>query len=220
MASDSSQYGTPKAGVETRIANVHSVEFSYPQRTLFHNFSAAIPAGVTWVGGDENTGKTTLLRLLAGEVTPHAGEIDYGPIASRKPGAATAIYIDPKSEQFDKFSVTQFRVHMQERHPLFDAGAWKEMAYALGLGDHLQKSIYMLSTGSKRKLFLAAALCAGAPLTLLDEPFAALDLSSVRKVQVYLRAWSDSSDRACVVADYLPPTDVALVQSIVLPTRY
>jgi ABC-type polysaccharide/polyol phosphate transport system ATPase subunit len=40
-----------------------------------HNLSFSWPAGVSWICGDEGTGKTTLLRLLAGDVQPLVGTV-------------------------------------------------------------------------------------------------------------------------------------------------
>ena len=85
---------------------------------------------------------------------------------------------------------------------------------ALDLTLHLEKPLYMLSTGSKRKVWLAAALASGAALTLLDEPFAALDRSSIRSVLDLLREAASHRQRAWVVADYEAPPGVPLAQHI------
>jgi energy-coupling factor transporter ATP-binding protein EcfA2 len=94
-----------------------------------------------------------------------------------------------------------------------------EVTDGLSLAEHLAKPLYMLSTGSKRKVWLAAAFAAGATLTLLDDPFAALDKPSIRFVQQRLALWAapdQASARACVLALYELPADVALAQVITL----
>ena len=68
----------------------------------------------------------------------------------------------------------------------------------------------MLSTGSKRKVWLAAACASGAPLTLLDEPFAALDKTSIRCLLGVLGDAAAQPQRAWVLADYVAPPGVPL----------
>jgi ABC-type Mn2+/Zn2+ transport system ATPase subunit len=84
----------------------------------------------------------------------------------------------------------------------------------LGLAPHIDKPLYMHSTGSKRKVWLAAALASGATLTLLDEPFAALDKSSIRRILELLQEAAQHTHRAWVVADYEAPPGVALAHTI------
>jgi ABC-type multidrug transport system ATPase subunit len=74
---------------------------------------------------------------------------------------------------------------------------------------HLEKRLNMLSTGSRRKVMVLAALASGAAVTLLDQPFAALDVASVRIIQEVLREASDHPSRAWLVADYEAPANLS-----------
>jgi ABC-type nitrate/sulfonate/bicarbonate transport system ATPase subunit len=85
-----------------------------------------------------------------------------------------------------------------------------------GLQQHLVKPLYMLSTGSRRKVWLSAALAAGAPLTLIDQPFAALDAPSIRFLTEQLHAASQDHSRVWLLADHAPPDGVALAGIIEL----
>jgi energy-coupling factor transporter ATP-binding protein EcfA2 len=76
----------------------------------------------------------------------------------------------------------------------------------------------MLSTGTRRKIFLAAAFASGAAVTLLDEPFAALDKASINMMLELLQEAASHRSRAWVVADYVAPHGVALAASIALTT--
>jgi energy-coupling factor transporter ATP-binding protein EcfA2 len=80
----------------------------------------------------------------------------------------------------------------------------------LALAPELNKQLFMLSTGSKRKVWLAAAFASGAALTLLDMPFAALDKASIRFVLALLEDAAADPARAFVVADYAAPAGVSL----------
>ena len=77
----------------------------------------------------------------------------------------------------------------------------------------------MLSTGSKRKVWLAAAFASGAPVTLLDEPFAALDQASIGFVMELLQDAAQHPTRAWVLAHYEAPGEVPLAAIIELADR-
>jgi ABC-type nitrate/sulfonate/bicarbonate transport system ATPase subunit len=72
------------------------------------------------------------------------------------------------------------------------------------------KQLFMLSTGSKRKVWLTAAFASGAAVLLLDEPFAALDAPSIAFVKEQLQGISAHAGRAAVIADYAAPSGVPL----------
>jgi ABC-type nitrate/sulfonate/bicarbonate transport system ATPase subunit len=67
----------------------------------------------------------------------------------------------------------------------------------------------MLSTGSKRKVWLSAAFASGAALTLIDQPFAALDAPSIRFLRELLVEASEHTSRAWLLADHAAPAGIA-----------
>ncbi len=72
----------------------------------------------------------------------------------------------------------------------------------------------MLSTGSKRKVLLAAAIASNAPLTLLDDPLAALDKPSIKMVLQQLCAAAVAKERVYVVAHYEALAGVPLAATL------
>ena len=74
----------------------------------------------------------------------------------------------------------------------------------------------MLSAGSRRKLGLVAAAASDARLTLLDQPYAALDARSARLLSELLAEAAQDPHRAWVLADYALP---AALQDLALATR-
>lgn len=199
------------------VLEVSALSFEFGQRTLFSELHWIVPAGVSWVHGGEGTGKTTLLRLLAGELRPTAGSIKV----CNTPSTAKAVVHSPKvfltnprSEAFDALTVIDFFAHWAGRYTGFDAPVATSLATQLGLEAHLSKPLYMLSTGSKRKVWLAAAFASGADATLLDEPFAALDHRSIQFVLDLLLEAAQHATRSWVVADYTPPEAIPLASVI------
>ena len=60
------------------LLSVDALDFGYPQCNVFQGFSLRCNAGLVLVCGDESTGKTTLLRLLAGELAAQKGRVVVG----------------------------------------------------------------------------------------------------------------------------------------------
>jgi ABC-type Mn2+/Zn2+ transport system ATPase subunit len=99
---------------------------------------------------------------------------------------------------------------MRQKHFHFDEVLLQELIDSLSIAPHLDKPLYMLSTGSRRKVWLAAAFASGAPVTLLDEPFAALDSPSIASVKRLLALAAHQPARVYLIADYEAPTGVPL----------
>lgn len=193
------------------------LSFDYPGRPLFAAQSWRIPSGVTWVHGGEGCGKTTLLRLLAGALPLRAGQLQVnGVLLAGQPAAyrQQVFWADPQSEAFEQVTPHDYLASLPGLYPRFEVALWPALVDGLGLAPHLHKPLYMLSTGSKRKVWLAAALASGAPVTLLDEPFAALDLASVHFVLRWLGEAAAHPTRAWLVADYAAPAGVPLASVI------
>jgi ABC-type multidrug transport system ATPase subunit len=90
------------------------------------------------------------------------------------------------------------------RHGGLAPEAVKELVADFGLGPHLDKELFRLSTGTRRKVGLLAAFASAATITLIDEPFAALDKASIAVVTDGLEAVAGHPRRAWVVATHTP----------------
>ncbi len=180
--------------------------FGHPgQPSLFKDLSFTVPLGVSWLGGDEGSGKTTLLRLLAGELRPQAGSVR---------AAGAVFWVNPRDDGCAALTPGQCFERMARQHPLLDVMLLEQLVQALDLSPHRAKRLDMLSTGSRRKVWLAAAFASGAALTLLDQPLAALDKPSIGLVTELLQDASSHPARGWVVADYAAPRGVALAATL------
>jgi ABC-type transport system involved in cytochrome c biogenesis ATPase subunit len=148
-----------------------------------------LPAGLVAVTGDEGTGKTHLLRRIAGELPG-------------QPGAPDALWLDLSLPGQDEQLVEQVWDAVRQRSRRWDAQLLQQLVDALDLQPHAGKKLLMLSTGSRRKVAIVGLLASGATVTCLDQPFAALDAASARVLREFLADVADHATRTWVIADY------------------
>ena len=199
------------------ILEVTGLHFGYPERTLFSDWSTRMPAGVTLVLGGDGRGKTTLLRLLAGELAADAGEFCIHGMKLRTqptPYLQQTFWTEPRTTAFDQMTPVDFFQLQRSKYAGFDEGLLARCVDGLALAPELPKQMFMLSTGSKRKVYLAAAFASGAAVTLLDMPFAALDKASVACVLSLLAEAATHPSRVFVAADYAAPAGVPLTGTL------
>lgn len=207
------------------VLHIEGLTFGYPQRPLFSQLSASIAAGLNLIRGGEGRGKSTLLRLLSGELPAQTGSlrISGGSINAVSSTSDAHAYrqrvfrADPRSDAHDQLTPLQYFDGLRPRYPAFPGAAEPRLLTlqdGLDLTPHLHKPMYMLSTGSKRKVWLAAALSCGASVTLIDEPFAALDTVSIAFLIEQLQSTGEDPWRAVVIADYEAPVNLAFARII------
>lgn len=173
--------------------------------------------GLTLVRSDDDSDMSHLLRWLSGKVKPRSGQVQW--LLHSRPVSTTELerlvfWVDPADRSQDKVSVSAYWQQLRGRYPRWNDAMLDELQAELGLTPHLDKALFMLSTGSRRKAALAAALAAGAALTLLDQPYAALDLPSRRCITRCLLDCASQVERIYVMADYEAPEGAPLSQVI------
>ncbi len=204
------------------LLSIDDLHFSHPHTPVFSGFHARIGGGLVLVCGDESTGKTTLLRLLAGDVAPQRGRFTLlGASAVSAPEAyrAQVFHADPRAEALDPLTAQAWLDAQARRYPGWDAQALASHIEGFALAEHLGKTFYALSTGTRRKVCMAAALASQAPLTLIDEPIAGLDKPSIAYLAQALGCSSRGGERAVVVAHYATLPGVQWAQVLELPPR-
>ena len=207
-------------GQAAAVLTVDGLRFHYPgQAALFADWSSRIGPGITLVRGGESRGKTTLLRLLAGALAAQTGDLQINGISLGHQAAAyrrQVFWTDTRSDAFDQVSPLDYLASLGSRYPAFDPDGVAPLLAALSLDEHQHKPLYMLSTGSKRKVWLAGAFASAAAVTLLDDPFSALDQASIRWVieRLAQEAAQRNHQRAWLIADYAAPVGLPLTSVI------
>lgn len=196
--------------------------FSYGNLHVLTMWDGAFAPGLTWLRGANGSGKSTLLKVLAGALVPFAGRR----VAAGTDAATDALgyrrqvfWCGPGAPAFDHLRAPEFFGFMATLYPRSGQAPLAEAVQGLGLGPFLGPRIAQLSSGNQRKVWLAAALAAGTPVVLLDEPFNALDAASAAWLHQALARHARAAAQAWVVASHEAPAPGAPVATLDLPSR-
>ncbi len=156
------------------LMNIEDISFSYGEGLpiLIDGLSLAVGKNERiCVIGRNGKGKTTLLRVLAGELLPRAGEI------SSHPNGKTGYYAQSNTELLrPRLTVEE---EMLSSCPDGDRQRARNVCGAMMFeGDDALKPVSVLSGGEKSRVLLGKLLLAPANLLILDEPTNHLDMES------------------------------------------
>jgi putrescine transport system ATP-binding protein len=140
--------------------------------------------------GKSGCGKTTLLKIIAGLMTPDAGAIVHnGNDLTQTPVEQRGIvYLSQEPLLFPHMTAAEnisFGMRMRHRTKEEVAGATNDMLLALGLHDHGGKLPEALSGGQKQRVAFGRALLVQPKVLLLDEPFGSLDAGTREEMQQF-----------------------------------
>ncbi len=193
------------------MLRISDISFSIAGRPLLEGASATIPDGhKVGIVGRNGTGKTTLFRLIRGELTLDGGEITLpsrariGGVAQEVPSSETSLLetvleadteraalLAEDSQDPNRIAEIQMR--------LSDIDAWSAEARAAtilrGLGftsDEMLQPCSAFSGGWRMRVALAAVLFSAPDLLLLDEPTNYLDLEGALWLESYLAKYPHS----------------------------
>ena len=153
------------------------------------------------IHGGNGSGKTTLLRVLAGLLSPGAGQIRIrGEAATRESVARTCALLGHLLGHKGELTTAEnlrFAIGLNGQRPGTDIDA---ALASVGLAGHEDSPARQLSAGQKKRLGLARLLLLPAPLWLLDEPYANLDLDGIALVNRVVEAHIGSGGAALITS--------------------
>jgi ABC-type multidrug transport system ATPase subunit len=190
---------------EPALLRIAELSFSYPARHVFTRFSRGFPGGLTWLRGGNGSGKSTLLKLAGGALPPMLGRLEVDGIdAVRQPldYRRRVFWCGPGPVALDHLTPAEYCGFLAGLYPSFDRRQLTSHIEGFALGPHLGRTLRTLSTGTQRKVWIAAALAAGTRVTLMDEPLNALDAASAAHLRGALSACAAQSERAWIVTSH------------------
>ena len=184
----------PDPNVSARpLLAVHGLAFSRNETPVFGPLDFAVHANeALLVQGGNGAGKTTLLRVLAGLLRADAGSVDIdGRPARHELRARFVAYLGHLPGLKADLSALQNLDFLGGLHGRRMAQTAEAAMAIVGLAGYEDAPLRTLSAGQKKRLGLARLWLSPAPLWLLDEPYANLDLDGItlvnRMVQAHLR---------------------------------
>jgi len=145
--------------------------------------------------GPSGCGKSSILKAVAGFLQPAAGAVRVGERLVTGPGPDRIVVFQEFDQLLPWKTVVQnvaFPLRVARKLPVAQARARAEAALGkVGLGQFLEAYPHTLSGGMKQRAAIARALASEPDILLMDEPFAALDALTRRRLQEELLALAE-----------------------------
>ena len=165
-------------------------------REIIYDYSEQIPAGsITVIFGANGCGKSTLLAAIAGDIAPVKGTItidDVHPILTSPAQLAQIRAVAIQNQSYTLGFTVQQVIEM--------AGASVQVMQALELTDLAHRQVTALSGGETARVSIATAIAQDTPVLLLDEPLAAQDIHSRKRIIELLQKLAEGGKTIVVVA--------------------
>ena len=164
------------------LVNLESVSHAFGTRVLLDGVSLGVGAGeVIGVVGRNGDGKTTLLRVLTGDLVPDSGRVTISNSASI--GVLTQHQAGSPGE-----TIRQVVLDGAADHVYAARADRREIVEALLAGVDLDRPVETLSGGERRRVGLVEVLLGDHDLIVLDEPTNHLDVEAIAFLASHLRS--------------------------------
>ena len=186
---------SPSSPASPPVVSVQGVDLTYGRgksaKQVLSDISLDIGEGEFVVAlGASGSGKTSLLRLLAGYERASAGRIDILAAAAGAPRPEVGVVFQHANlfpwltiRRNAEFGLLMQRVGKRERERIA-----AETIAQVGLGDYGHYLPYQLSGGMKQRAAIARTLAADPRIVLMDEPFGALDAITREHLQSLVKS--------------------------------
>jgi len=164
-------------------------------REIIYDYSEQIPAGsITVIVGPNGCGKSTLLAAIAGDIAPVKGTItidDVHPILTSPQALSRIRAMAVQNQSYTLGFTVQQVIEM--------AGPSADVMEALELSALAHRQVTALSGGETARVSIAAAIAQKTPVLLLDEPLAAQDVQSRKRIIELLQKLAERGVTVVVV---------------------
>jgi phospholipid/cholesterol/gamma-HCH transport system ATP-binding protein len=202
------------AAANKNVVEIRGLHFAFNERPVLKGLTLDVPRGkVVGILGVSGCGKTTLLRLIGGQLRPAAGHVDVlGQIVHRLNTAE--LYrlrrqmgmMFQQSGLFTDMSVFDNIAFPYREHTDLPESMIRDLVLlklqAVGLRGAFRLMPAELSGGMSRRVALARAIALDPALVMYDEPFAGLDPISLNVIASLIRRLNDALGTTAIIVTY------------------
>lgn len=180
------------------MISVKNLHFGYPKKPVFKDLSLELKPGFIYgLLGKNGTGKSTLLRNIAGLLFPREGKIEvmgYKP-GDRLPGFLQEVFMVPEEFHMPDVPLEHLEKHYAPFYPKFSAEQFRK--YVAEFNIPISGSLQNMSYGQKKKVLISLGLATNTSVLLMDEPTNGLDIMSKSQFRKVMAGALDESK--CVI---------------------
>ena len=184
------------------MIDIQNLHFSYKRKKVFDTLNLQFTTGhVYGLLGRNGTGKSTLLRNIAGLLFPKKGSIsvDGNTPALRQPQFLQNIFMVPEEFYLPNISIGEFLKHLAPFYSKFNYSQFEKYVQLFDIP--ADSTLQNMSYGQKKKVLISFALASGAKFLLMDEPTNGLDIMSKSQFRKVL-AESLDEDRCVIISTH------------------
>ena len=193
------------------MITVNNLDFGYQKsKLIFNNLNIEIKeGGIYGLLGQNGVGKSTLLHLICGMLTPCSGKVlfDEQDVRKRLPSTLCETFIVPEEFDLPKITMEEYCKINAPFYPNFSVDDLKANLATFDL--NYEQNLGKLSLGQKKKAFMCFALACNTKLLIMDEPTNGLDIMS--KVQFRRFMSSHMTDDRIIIISTHQVHDVELI---------
>ena len=165
------------------VIEANNISFLYGATPIIRNFATVIMRGdKIGIIGPNGIGKTTLLKILLKEISPHEGRVRHGTHLQ-------VAYFDQLRAQLDTHKTVQENICQGNDFIIFNGQKRHVISYLqdfLFLPERCRTPVHVLSGGEKNRLLLAKLFTRPANVLVLDEPTNDLDAETLELLEKLL----------------------------------
>lgn len=187
------------------MLRIDSLTKRYGDHTLFSGLSQTIASGCLALCEEDSTGKSSLLAIVAGVLAADEGDVWIAGHSMRQEPAlarARVAYVPANClalpEQTGRGLLASVAA---DKNTVLD-DATLDLAWRLGLEPHIDKRFEQMSTGTRRKVYLAAAALGNPAVIVADGPSDGLDAPARAVLAELFKTWGQ--DRVVLFASHDP----------------
>lgn len=162
----------------------------------------------TFITGESGTGKSTLLKLLNGVLTPTVGFVEFvdkkvldiDSIELRR----KVLLVSQSAVLFDEQSIREnFQTFFDYRESVLpNDDEIKRLLTTCSIEMPLENRVYELSGGEKQRVFVAIHLALGFDVLMMDEPTSALDEKNSHEMLANLKSYAKANGKSLIIVSH------------------